>query len=372
LLFPFAHVIEMSINNKREKKTFCLSGAMTLIIPASRALVIGRHVRVGSGAIQFDWPGVELRFDVVGTSHVQVLMDGGGAYYNISVEPGNHRKRLATHSGSMENYELARNLDPHMHYVISLQRRCDPVICTALTRYGPSLVYYFALDAGAKVTYGPRYPHPCLELVGDSDLAGFGVDASKPTDTGSLMLYGDLQDVNKSFGALVARFSSRAYHCVAWSGKGLCRQGLFLGSENIEQLYHRSIATSLWPINTSTDCDVALVYCGSNDVIRGASLEEFARAYESLLRTILRQRLRVFCLTLSNPASLSCVPRNDAERVCTLLQQGVRQAVERVGGQARHVNLWVEMHYPEDFALNMHWSERGHLKIAQQLHNYIR
>ena len=336
-----------------------------IIVRANQLCVVGRY-RTWQDHLEFDWPGTEVRLSFTGSTRVGVWMDGGGAYYNVSFV-GYHRK-MATHKG-MHYYALVEGLDSQVLHTIRLQRRSDAVLCDATSRYTPTLVHGFRLDASASIPMQPPFTHPRrIELVGDSDLAGFGVDADKPTPHNSLVMYGDLQDADKSFGALVARQTGSEYHCIAWSGKGVCRQTLFMGRDHLPDLYERCVASrpdsrvppSVWR------CELGLIYCGSNDWLHGVEMSEFVHAYSRLITLVSQRCKSVVCLTMSNPQSLSCVPSSEAQRVCRNMRRGVELAVKRFKN-VHHIDLWVDTQMPQDFAMNSHWSASGHRKIAEQL-----
>jgi hypothetical protein len=339
--------------------------------------IIGRFCALEGGSVEYDWPGVRAVLRVRGTRQVIVSLNGGGAYYNVEVD-GHVRGVLCTHKHGSYLYMVLENLDPNRSYTVALVRRCDPVLCTALTRYSPTVLDGFRLDPDAQL-YPVHRSHRRIELVGDSDLAALGVEADQPTAHNSLFLFGDMQNVEKGFGAQLARLLDAEYQCIAWSGKGVRRQSIFLGQDTILDLYPRIVAShparGEWPSGQFQLAQVALIYCGCNDWISGVAMEEFVQAYSKLICMVAPHKQHIVCLTLSNPQSLSCIPPGKHAQICQQMDQGVSSAILAlppcVAKRVRHVRLYVDLKMPEDFALVMHWSQLGHAKIARALFPHI-
>jgi len=363
-----------------------------LFLGPSNIHVVGRHVVNEEDELMFDWPAVRVSVRVQQTSRVHVLMDGGGAYFDVYSD-GFCFMTLRTQKGEgIIRYELASDLNTHQSHTITLVKRTEPHLQTSILRYECVRLRGFTVDGSSSssgdddIIVPPPSSRRRIEFVGDSDLTGFGAMCRDPR---GIMMRPELQNADISFGAVCARLLDAEYHIIAASGRGLCRQlSLALGFSHISDLYPRAVCTEPhlgecdWQ---KTQPDVVQIYCGANDfctpLIPSPSVEQFAQAYSDLVRLVRSRRpdSHIICMTLSRYSNLSGVQydSNEQRQAHDHLCRGIYLAVSSLCTSLQNVSVVTlaldqDLQEHADFGLLHHWTKSGHKKVGEALARALR
>jgi hypothetical protein len=349
-----------------------------------RVQVQGRCHATDDHLLELDWPCCKLSLRVRGTRVVGVEMRGGGAYFDVWLD-GRWLRTLATYKDDrMLYYRLCRTSPQHQEHLVTLVKRTEPYLESALHRYRITQVRGFLVQQRAVLLLPPAPPARRIEWLGDSDLAGLGNEALRASSHASLLLRGDLQNADMAFGAVCSRTLQADYHVLAWSGAGVChQQELFIGREKLPQLYLKTVARgpAEWHCWQRWQPHLVVLYCGANDFSHWprAGPVQFAQAYAQLLQLVRRRNpeAHICAVTLAGWRNLTACEWGSARQWLTneSLRQGVATAVQAVqDARVHHLALAL----PEDldprrhFGLLMHWNLEGHRRVAEALAPLLR
>lgn len=243
------------------------------------------------------WPGVVVRARFLGSSAsvtfdeaVAGWMTGAPSEWDVMID-GAAQPKLVTTAG-LRTYSLATNLGPGPH-LVELARRSE-------AQNGITQVQGFDFGAGGQLLSPPRRAGRRIEVIGDSTVAGFGVEGVgyAGNDCPGPDHAARWQDFGKTWGSLVARTFGAEVHGVAYSGKGLVKNVWRPDTQTMPLLYGRSNpldGTSTWS-PASFVPDVVVVMIGANDFNVGApdevgpnapaTVPEFETAYRGFVSTL--------------------------------------------------------------------------------------
>lgn len=244
--------------------------------------------------------------------------------YDVTIDGGTP-KRLVTDTNTT-SYVLADGLDATATHTVSLIRRTEGSI--GIGAFGG-----IALGSGGTLLPPPSPPTRRIEFVGDSELPGYGADAS--VEASNMCTFTpDTEDADASVAKATAELLQADFMNTAYSGKGITRNLTTGDTVYIPELYTRSVATdgnTTWDWNTWA-ADVVVLDAGANDMLGNAGQRyypdpnQFMSAYASFVGT-LRQKYPhapIFCVMSAAPEN------NDRTTMLAVLQQAVTQ-IQRVG-----------------------------------------
>jgi lysophospholipase L1-like esterase len=250
---------------------------------------IGRFdTREAAGPI-CGWPGCRIIANFRGTGvqarledRAESWMQGGPSEYDVIVD-GVLQPKLVLALGA-HDYPLASGLADAPHR-IELYRRSE-----TQTGYTQFLGY----DFGGGTLLPP--PLPALrriEVVGDSQPAGFGIDGVGTGCPGPAWA-AKFEDFHKSLSARLGELLDADLNGTAYSGKGFVRNIARTDTETMPVLYPRTNpidATSVWDFSRFVP-DVIVVMMGGNDFAIGQYVDagplplvEFTAAVRGLVGT---------------------------------------------------------------------------------------
>jgi lysophospholipase L1-like esterase len=253
-----------------------------------RVRLIGRFERSADGA-RFAWPGsaFELRFsgDALAIELDDQADAGAANTYTVIVDGAAHK--LGAHRGR-RRYPLASGLGAGEHHAI-VWRNTEAILGAA------RLV---AVEADALLPVEP--PARVLELVGDSITCGFGIEAPDEHSPFSP----ETENNWLAYGSVAARALGADARAIAWSGKGVLRNGDGSTVETMRDLWTRALPadpSSGWD-DAAPPADVVVVNLGTNDFALGIPDERaFVDAYRALLRSVRARHLSAALLCAIGP-----------------------------------------------------------------------
>lgn len=244
---------------------------------------IGRVDSSDSAGPRVGWGGTRIVVRFQGTA-LSITIDDeevsdGGSRYDVLID-GAASDTLALTEGS-KAYDVATGLSDGTH-VVTLIRRTEPQV-------GVSQFTNFDFHGGSLLA-PPGQPTRHIEFVGDSEMAGYGVECTDPSQGFSA----DTENETKSYPELVATALNAEIHNLAFSGKGVLRNSFSDGpvySTYYPQAVPYSAATNY---DFGWKPDAIWVALGANDYdlgVGGAQRPapdpgQFQAAYSSLFDLI--------------------------------------------------------------------------------------
>jgi hypothetical protein len=262
---------------------------------APEVQLIGRFDTRDASGPKCAWPGCRIvaRFDGTGASVemnelVETWMDGGPSEWDVAID-GRWSSAKLVLSRTARDYVLARDL-PRGKHTVELYKRTEG-------QDGVTQFLGFAFAGGSLLPPPPRKTRR-LEIVGDSDVAGFGYEGALGADcTTAPKWWARFENFRAAWGERLAQKLDAELSAVVFSGKGFYFNIWRPDLETIGVLYPRSNPidpTSTFDRSTFVP-DVEVVSIGGNDYNMGqpedtgpAPLDGFtqkARELTSELRT---------------------------------------------------------------------------------------
>jgi hypothetical protein len=157
----------------------------------------------------FDWPGVQICANFLGTSCSIRLTDKRNEYAVIV----DHRApRILTIDSTIDLYCVASGLADSLPHSIIIQKRTEPLV-------GKGIFYGFILDKGRTLLPPEKRPERRIEFIGNSITSGYGVEGE------SIECHFSPQTENAciSYASMTARELNADYHLISYSGRGVVR-----------------------------------------------------------------------------------------------------------------------------------------------------
>lgn len=237
------------------------------------------------------WPGARIIANFEGTAVTARLkeeqMPDGPSEWDVAVD-GQWQPRMTLQVGD-HTYDLAKDLPAGKH-TIELYKNTESQ--TGVTQF---LGYDFH---GGTLLPPPLRASRHLEIVGDSDVAGYGYEgAGQPGNCGGEAWLAKYQNFRAAWGQRLTDKLSADLEGVVFSGKGFYYNAWRPDTETIDVLYPRSNpedTSSTYDLKRDTP-DVVVIAIGGNDYNVGepddtgpAPLDGFtekARTFTGMLRT---------------------------------------------------------------------------------------
>lgn len=260
------------------------------LAPAQPAIrLAGRFDHGDPAGPRFAWPGSTINLRFTGTQLTLKLRDESvpGAANTYTVVIDNAAPKQITCDTLNDLYPLASGLAPGAHEV-TIVRNTEAFVGVAQLLgfdYGPG---------------GALLPPPSrdrrIELIGDSITCGYG-------DEGANMNCGftpATEDEELAYGAIAARALAADQTAIAWSGKGVYRNGDGSLTETMPILWQRTLPSDTASVWNFSDRPAAAVIIdlGTNDFAKGTPDEKgFTDAYHALVAQVRGRypQAHVFC-----------------------------------------------------------------------------
>ena len=319
-----------------------LAASVRVPVDDPRVQVIG-HVEKKGHAVALSWSASELRVRFTGSS---LALDLEGRPVDSEVDQlavfvDGVRRDFAVPKGPSELL-VASGLHTGVHEA-SIVKRTEPLV-------GVVVVRAVILDHFAHLEPVKKRAHR-IELIGDSNVAGFGVLGNGPQCPFS----GDTEDVTRSFAGVTAARLQSDLVVVAWSGRGVYRD--YDGNSDVPSV------PALWKAAAPLDRhpDAVVVALGNNDFLDGIpDRGKFFAAYHDLLDGIRKAHPKAW-IVLATPMPLTMDPMDP---LATVAPEWIR-AIFTKRGDGRM--SWVQLP-PRDDGLGLgcvwHAGPKMHERLA--------
>lgn len=255
--------------------------------------LIGRFDKRDPAGPKCGWPGCRIvaRFSgtSVSASFVEQPWDHGPSEWDVSIDGAIKPAPLVMTAGGPHVVQLASGLATGTH-VVELYKRTEAQV-------GVTQFLGFDFHGGTLLSPPPRRTRR-IEIVGDSDVTGFGyVGAVTGVCTPAPVWAARFENFRGAWGARLGEKLQAELHGTAFSGKGFYFNIWRPDTETIGVLYPRAEPTdpsSIWDM-TSWIPDVVVVAIGGNDYNMGqpedfgaaplAGFTQKAREMTTMLRT---------------------------------------------------------------------------------------
>ncbi len=235
---------------------------------------LGRFDKSKPEAPAFAWPGSAIATRFSGTGLDVSLHDDGTNFFAVSID-GAAPTVLAT-SGVQDTYTLAQGLADGEHDALLFRR----------TESFQGIVHFHGFTAAGGKALIPT-PAPFkrrLELIGDSITCGYGNEGAGPNCGFSA----ETENAWLAYGSITARALSAEPRVIAYSGKGVYRDGGGVTADQMPALYERTFAddgSSTWDF-AAWKADVVVLNLGTNDFGSGDPGQPYVDAYAGLVKQI--------------------------------------------------------------------------------------
>jgi lysophospholipase L1-like esterase len=224
---------------------------------------------------------------------------------------------LAT-TGSNKTYTLASGLTTGQHTVVLTKR----------TESSVGVVQYlgFTVQGGALVPSPEPFARR-IEYVGDSITCGYGDLGVGPT----CHFTASTEDETLAYGALTASTLNAQQTVIAYSGKGMLRDYDGDTTDEMPELFGRTLAddaTSTWAFD-APDPDVVVINLSTNDFAKGDPGAPFQQAYAGFLGAVRSKYPAAYIVAVASPMLA------DANRTSSIAYIEGAVAAAVAGGDSR-------------------------------------
>ena len=362
-------------------------------IELSRIVFFGADVRELAEGATFSLPGTSLAVKVRGATSLSIKMDSGLNSFVVRIRDTESGEEFTDHinpNSGLRWIEISENLVRSRSYYIILSKKSESEIRTAVSCFTPVIVEAVRCDGLFEDLLSDSVftPRGWIEVLGDSDACGFGVDGSVTSPSNFFSMDPEKEDVYGAWGCQLAdllELGPLAARIIASSGKGVIRNAPFCGSETIPDLWE-NLERSHELIRTTGPPRFIALMIGGNDYFdhRGPDPDSFFNGFKQFLRVLRNIRgdsvpifvfqCRASCMSSGGSPTVhpnedeSCV--DSANRLCRLTQE----AVESAGGKDQSIHfhaLDLVLNINSDYGIMMHWNRVGQRKIAEAMLRFI-
>ncbi|MBX3225822.1 MAG: hypothetical protein KIT84_30405 [Labilithrix sp.] len=252
-----------------------------------RISYLGRVDVSDPGGPRLSWGGTQVVVRFEGTALSLTLAERGESRYEVAIDGAPAGEPFAPKEGT-HTYPIAKGLPPGVHVVV-LTRRTEPKV-------GVTQLRAFAFPDGGRLLAPPAEPARRIELLGDSEMTGYGIECATPAASFSA----ETENATKAYPSLVARTLAADAHVLAYSGKGVYRNDPPEGPP-FATYYRQAVPPAAWRAN------VVWIALGGNDYAPHGGppdREVFAAAYRELV-DLARARSPDAQIVLAVPAGVS-------------------------------------------------------------------
>lgn len=320
------------------------------------------------------WPGCRIIASFTGTEvkarldeRVDAWMEGGPSEWDVVLD-GVLLPKLVLEVGA-HDYVLANGL-PSTAHVVELYKRTE-------TQNGYTKFLGYDFGAG-KLLPPPLAPLRRLEIIGDSSVAGFGIegvglgpDCPGP-DWGSRW-----QNFHKSVGARLGEILGADVSGTVYSGKGLVRNIFRPDPDTMPVIYPRANPVDVSSVFDFTRFvpDVVVIMLGGNDFAIGQGIDngptpasEFAQATSTFVATVRSHAPNAHVFLALSPSVSDDAPLGNQSRtsVSSAFDQAAAQSV--AAGDTHVYSVAPPAAAPSELTgCNGHGTPAWHDRVAQQL-----
>ena len=366
-------------------------------------IVGGRCVRSG-GTLTWD-AQTELQFSMEPEEHHDISRES--VVIEFVMNAGRNHFNLLSDGCLLASFSTPQLVARTKSYTFSMPGRARPLTISLFKRteagaaqlWPPSSTLPVILH-GVRIPAGWRLVEPTaslrarrqrrIEVIGDSDVAGFGNegDPSPISFRGLLGAKLGTQNGINTWGQLLARMLNAEASVVAISGVGVCVNAMLKDHTTfLSDYYDRDLLSCKRESGVSppTAADwkpqLVLIEVGANDLFGGRtppSEEAFISAYVALLRQV-RERRPPPCMILCVVACMDTPSYQAAPGGVAKLGEYTHAAVNRFVGEshdhlvhcAAPFAVGKGMRWPQDGGCVEHWGVRGLAKYAEAVCDVI-
>lgn len=348
--------------------------------------------------IRYSMPGVRFAVRVTGATEIGARMFGGYGFFSVHVRERTKvpediwfATTVAPTTSHVDTVTLATSLDRRKVYDVIVTKKTEPELRSLITRFQPAIVESVFIDSGEFLPITQKdtfYPHGWIEVIGDSDACGFGVQGEVTSTSNIFSMDPEKEDVGKAWGTLLTRLLGMGASAltVAGSGKGTSLNAPMCGAETIPDIWNRETAEtsedgdSWMQLKESPRAVVMLV--GGNDFYKNLSPDRntFVTKFAGFIKCIRDLRgtqcpIFLFQCTAnccSSEGGPSSHPGDDPAVIaaCNTLCEFTEEVSRVAGGVANGIHFHkidVRLSTETDYGIMMHWNEAGHIAIAQDM-----
>jgi len=339
---------------------------------APQVVFVGRFDTTDPAGPKAAWPGTRILTRFEGTKVSATLsefaepwMEGAPSYWEVSIDKGEWLPIAMIPDNQPHVFELAKDLPPGSH-LVELYKRSETQ--TGITQF---LAFDFH---GGKALPPPQRQQRRIEVMGDSQSTGFGIEKIDAPDTEcpGADHSGLYQNFRKAWGSLLGTMFDAEVHGIVYSGKGVTQNVWPTDTDPLIRYYPRAnpnpaMQNSSPPVFdlTSWIPDVIVLAQGAIDFNSGVDYGAFRTAYRNFVVNTLRAR---------GP---------NTHIVMAVLGKGGREAIPQIGqeiiaertavGDAKmHVFVATPYTWQEMLGCNGHGTPAFHQRIANELAAQIR
>ncbi|KAF1834531.1 endoglucanase E precursor [Decorospora gaudefroyi] len=265
--------------------------------------------RVNPATRQLTWPGTGVSFTFTGSSaNIDVESVSGDNSADLIIDG------KTTVIPSIDATSISTPSDlRHGKHTVELRRRSE-------TAYGTMVLGNITTDG---VFGRDKYSSRKIEFIGDSITVGYGLDGEHPCVNSAA-----LEDAPSTYAALAAKAVGADYDMVAWSGIGLTRNYLSVGTIDTSDImperwtrYGALDPLNSYPFNKKAKPDVVVINLGTNDFayqegIRGPiDPSKFTAAMVDFVKTVKSRYPKAVFFLMDSPMLSDTYPTaEDAQK----------------------------------------------------------
>jgi lysophospholipase L1-like esterase len=261
----------------------------------------------------FNWSGTTIQAAFTGAL-IGIELRDGACDYDVDID-GTPYPVVKTQAG-VTRYYIATNLPGGTHVIQIVQRNEN--------HWGRAVFYgFYCADGGQLLALPPR-PLRKIEFVGDSHLAGYGVES--PSRSCDSVQYRTYTNANESYGRLISRTFGAQDMLLSWSGAGMVRNYNDPLKKSLQPFpYHYpqllGDVGGVWNFTQWTP-DVVVITLGANDFSTTPAPDDsmYVNGYHNFIATVLGHypNACLVCVTQHVGAQDRCVQQVVAAETTSL------------------------------------------------------
>lgn len=322
----------------------------------------------------YTMPGVRFAVAIKSATRLEVQMSGGYNFFRVTLKGTKNEESVSNTTVSIsqnfEWYSLASGLDPNSEYRVEVSKMTEPELRTVLSSFKPVEVESVRTDGTFCEVNSQEvfYPNGWMEVIGDSDACGFGVRGPASHATNIFSMDPAAQDVDSAWGSLVGKQLGLGCVTVAWSGKGIVQNAAFCGEQVLPDIWREAHDTSFGCLQSQPR--FVLMLAGGNDFYSHSkpSRKTFRKGlceFVEEIRIARGKEVPIFVFTCSSSCTSSAYPLQTSDD-CRLLRKYTEEAISEMRN-VFVIHLDINLTFPEDYGIMMHWNIKGQTKIANEM-----
>lgn len=253
-------------------------------------LVLGRTNQDASGNIEFDWPGVSIKFNFTGSYCALKMDDSGKNFYNVFLDD----LSATVHSVYSDTILVIAEKLPPGNHSLTVTKRTEG-------NQGKAVFKGVILSGDGLLLPPPDPANRKIEFIGNSITCGYGAESETRTEA----FKPETENNYKSYAAIIGRAFDAECHMIAHSGQGVVRNYGYKDPvspsampDRYKQLFDNDIEP-LWDFAGWVP-DMVVINLGTNDFSTTPHPQEsvFNRAYTNLISFIRSNydTIPIFCI----------------------------------------------------------------------------